>query len=235
MLFPIKPDNLYKKVIHAIKAHIREGGLKPGDKLPTERELIQLLGVSRTTIREALRVMEIIGIVKVQVGKGTFVSDLSLESVADTISGILYFEKDNIDFLYEVREMIEVRNARLAAQRATDEDIEVIERADKEVRRALDKPGHGIRQEKLLHLAIAKATHNPILFGILNLIIDSYLEVFLNPAYDTKLGRRERKATQEHSLILERIKNHDPELAMEAMTRHIILSKEAAKHIFGVK
>jgi GntR family transcriptional repressor for pyruvate dehydrogenase complex len=234
MVLPIKSDNLYKKVIESIKALIRVGKLKSGDRLPTERNLVEMLGVSRTTIREALRVMEILGIVEVHVGKGTFVSDLSFESVANSISGMLYFEKGNIDSLYEVREMIEVKNAGLAATRADEKDIEKIQKAEKDMKEAVEKPGHGIIEEKFLHLAIAKATHNPILFGVLNLIIDSYLEVFLNPSYDNSIANRERSAISEHSLIIEAIINHDSEAAMEAMKKHILISKESAKKtLFG--
>lgn len=203
MILPIKADNLYKKVISSIKALIRVGKLKSGDRLPTERNLVEMLGVSRTSIREALRVMEILGIVEIHVGKGTYVSDLSFESVANSISGMLYFENSNIDYLYEVREMIEVRNAGLAAERADEKDIDKIQKAKEELEEAVEKPGHGIIEEKFLHLAIAKATHNPILFGVLNLIIEA-------------------------------IKNHDPEAAMEAMKKHIHISKESAKKtLFG--
>jgi len=230
MLHPIrKNDNLYQKVILAIKDYIREGKLKPGDKLPTERELVELLHVSRTTIREALRVMEILGILEISVGRGTFVTDLSLESIANSISNMLYFEKENIDYLYEVREMIEVKNAGLAAERANEEDIQRIENAAEKLKGALNKKGHGIIEEKYLHVAIAKATHNPILFSILNLIIDPYLEVFLHPSYDFKVANREREAINEHLIIIDAIKKHDPNAAMEAMKIHINLSKESAK------
>ena len=89
MLGPVTSDNLYKKIIESIHAYIVDNDLKPEERLPSERELGELLEVSRTTVREALRVLEIIGTIQVRVGKGIFVTDLSTQSLSTTMKNIL--------------------------------------------------------------------------------------------------------------------------------------------------
>jgi GntR family transcriptional repressor for pyruvate dehydrogenase complex len=232
MLGPIKSDNLYKKIIEAIHTHIVDSDIKPGDRLPSERELGELLEVSRTTVREALRVMEIIGTVQVRVGKGIFLTDLSTESLSTTIASLIMFDKENVDQLYEVREMLDIKNASLAAERATDEDIAKIEAAEKEIQRALIKPKKGLIEEKEYHLSIASATKNSILYNIMKLVIDSYLDLILSVrGQKRKITNRQKEAFGEHSAITQAIKNHDILEAKKAMRNHIRASRDASKAI----
>jgi GntR family transcriptional repressor for pyruvate dehydrogenase complex len=234
MLGPIKSDNLYKKIIEAIHTHIVDSDIKPGDRLPSERELGESLEVSRTTVREALRVMEIIGTVQIRVGKGIFLTDLYTQSLSTTIASMIMFNKENVNQLYEVREMLEIKNASLAAEKATDEDIAKIEVAEKKIQLALNRPQKGLIEEKEYHLSIAAATKNPILFNIMKLVIDSYLDFILSVrGKNKKIANRQKEAFGEHSAITQAIKNHDILAAEEAMRKHIRISRDASKTILG--
>jgi len=115
---------------------IKRSELRPGDKLPLERELAEKLSISRNSLREAFRVLESKGLVKSQAGRGRYVREIRKKGYSNTENIVLSLEKSSILELLEEREIFEVKIAKIAAQRATVEDIELIEQA-------LNKIGEG--------------------------------------------------------------------------------------------
>lgn len=129
MLEPLKKTRLYEEIIKQLIELIKKGTLKPGDKLPPERELAAQLNVSRTAIREALRSLETMGFIESRVGGGTFIKEITLDNVIDPFSTFLAQDKKLIVELIDVRLLLEVEMARLAALEINDEKVAMIEKS----------------------------------------------------------------------------------------------------------
>ena len=120
---PIKKKRIYEYVIERVKVAIETGELKPGDKLPSEREMAKMLNVSRAAIREALSVMETAGMLEIKTGIGVFLIEDHLENLIDRINILLVSKGFQIVEVLELRQGIESQAAYLAAQRATEKEI----------------------------------------------------------------------------------------------------------------
>ena len=125
----ITPVRLYESAIEQIMDLVKRSELKPGDKLPPERELAERLSISRGSLREAFRVLESRGIIKSKPGGGRYIREIRKNGYSNTENIILSLEKSSILELLEAREIFEVKIAKIAAQRATVEDIKSIEEA----------------------------------------------------------------------------------------------------------
>ena len=221
MLQPVKKSRLSSEVIDQISQSILRGDYKPGHKLPPERDLASQLGVSRTVVREALRSLEIMGLVESQIGGGTFVKEHTIENALTPIAN--YFSSDDsvVDEIIETRKILEPEMVKLAAQRATQEDIEHIEASIAQMEQE-DKMGlSGINGDTAFHFAVASA-----MLKILSLIADLL-------HYTMKVSLRaepEREVTiQGHKKVLEAIKAKDPVLASEYMREHLEMSHARIK------
>ena len=129
MLKAIKKTRIYEEVVNQIHELIREGKLKAGDQLPSERELAETFKVSRASVREALRALETQGLVVSRTGTGTFVADLPIELLVAPLASLLIKHKKALADIFETRRLIEPRIASLAAERVTDRDIEQVEQS----------------------------------------------------------------------------------------------------------
>ena len=165
MFEKIKNERMYARIVEQICRLIKEDTLKPGDKLPSERILIEKLGVSRPSVREALAVLDILGIVKSEGGKGNFIADnANLSSYKKRLKE-LSIEESSFDLL-QARELIEPEVAGLAAENATAKDIKAIQRSlEQEAKGAKRVTEFSAELDRSLdfHLSVARATHNKIL------------------------------------------------------------------------
>ncbi len=226
MLQPVKKSRLSSEVIDQISQSILRGDYKPGHKLPPERDLASQLGVSRTVVREALRSLEIMGLVESQIGGGTFVKEHTIENALTPIAN--YFSSDDsvVDEIIETRKILEPEMVKLAAQRATQEDIEHIEASIAQMEQEVKMGLSGINGDTAFHFAVANATHNSAMLKILSLIADLL-------HYTMKVSLRaepEREVTiQGHKKVLEAIKAKDPVLASEYMREHLEMSHARIK------
>ena len=215
----ITPVRLYESVIEQIMDLIKNNELKPGDKLPPERELAEKLSISRGSLREAFRVLESRGLIKSKPGGGRYIREIRKNGHNSTENIILSLEKSSILELLEAREMFEVKIAEITAQRVTPEDIKSIEKA-------LNKMNEeeGLKDDKKtesdteFHLAIASASHNFVFVNIIKL----HLDLLRNTREKTQQipGRREER-WREHQAILQAIKEHNSKKAGEAMLKHL--------------
>ena len=215
----ITPVRLYESVIEQIMNLIKNNKLKPGDKLPPERELAEKLSISRGSLREAFRVLESRGLIKSKPGGGRYIREIRKNGHNSTENIILSLEKSSILELLEAREMFEVKIAEITAQRVTPEDIKSIEKA-------LNKMNEeeGLKDDKKtesdteFHLAIASASHNFVFVNIIKL----HLDLLRNTREKTQQipGRREER-WREHQAILQAIKEHNSKKAGEAMLKHL--------------
>jgi len=215
----IIPVRLYESAIKQIMDLVKRSELKPGDKLPSERELAEKLSISRGSLREAFRVLESRGLIKSKPGGGRYIREIRKNGHNNTENIILSLEKSSILELLEAREMFEVKIAEITAQRATPEDIKSIEKA-------LNKMNEeeGLKDDKKtesdteFHLAIAGASHNFVFVNIIKL----HLDLLRDTREKTQQipGRREER-WREHQAILQAIKEHDAKKAGEAMLKHL--------------
>lgn len=215
----ITPVRLYESVIEQIMNLIRNNKLKPGDKLPPERELAEKLSISRGSLREAFRVLESRGLIKSKPGGGRYIREIRKNGHNNTENIILSLEKSSILELLEAREMFEVKIAEIAAQKATPEDIKLIEEALNKMNEEEElKYGKETESDTEFHLAIASASHNFVFVNIIKLHLDLLKETRGKTWQIT--GRRE-KQYQEHQVILQAIKERDSKKAGEVMLKHL--------------
>jgi len=215
----IAPVRLYESAIEQIMNLIENNKLKPGDKLPPERELAEKLSISRGSLREAFRVLESRGLIKSKPGGGRYIREIRKNGYSNTKNIILSLEKSSILELLEAREIFEVKIAKIAAQRATVEDIELIEQVlnkmNEEEELKYDKE---TESDTEFHLAIASASHNFVFTNIIRL----HLDLLKGTREKTQQipGRREERWSEHHA-ILQAIKEHNTKKAGEAMLRHL--------------
>ena len=208
-------------MLDQILAEIREGRIKPGERLPSERMLMQAFAVGRSTVREALQGLVTLGLVSNRQGRGGVVTTQAASPFA-TLRRNVDLEQLNkralLDLL-EVREALEGKAAEFAARRATANDIEELERQHEAVEREVRAERSYFRPNALFHKAIATAAHNPVLAESISLLVGQVRE------YRERMMREAplmpRRDVREHLAILTAIRRRDPERARDAMLAHI--------------
>jgi len=219
----VKRGRLYEEIVNQIQDLIVQERLQPGNKLPPERQLIEQFGVSRTVVREAIRALEEKGLVEVKHGIGVYVSQLSSDSVSESIALLFQVRKSSLMALHEVREILEVEIAGLAAERATAEDKEEMEEVLRYAAKVLDSTEESLEADLRFHGLLAKATYNEVLPILLNPLAELLREsrrVGMEPP-----GSAEAPL-QGHWEIFKAVKNKDKEQAREAMRRHLQLVRK---------
>jgi GntR family transcriptional repressor for pyruvate dehydrogenase complex len=225
----IAPVRLYESVIKQIMDLIKNNELKPGDKLPPERELAERLSISRNSLREAFRVLESRGLIESKPGGGRYIREIRKNGHNSTENIILSLEKSSILELLEAREMFEVKIAKIAAQRATPEDMELIEKALNKMSEEEEiKNDKKTESDTEFHLAIASASHNFVFVNIIKLHLDLLKET-REKTWQIP-GRRE-KQREEHQAIFQAIKEHNIKKAGESMLEHLRKVEEVVTKI----
>jgi GntR family transcriptional repressor for pyruvate dehydrogenase complex len=213
----IKRESTLEVIVQQIKDQIKKGILKPGEKLPSERKLADLLGVSRSSIREAIQALAFSGYLEVNQGKGTYILEMATkyDEVANFFSE---FSNYSLDYLMEARIMLEGEFARLAALNASQEEIDVIEKIFNEIAKSNDLNSFVVKDLEF-HLTIAKATHNPFMYGLMK-IIGEMLYKETNRIIGKSRYTRENTIETTRDLV-QAIKQRDAEKAKELMGEHI--------------
>lgn len=222
---PIKSSYIYESVINQILDMLKTGEIKAGDKLPSERDLSKKLCIGRSSLREALRILESKGIIISKQGNGRFIREPRDSDIFNSENIILTLEKSSIFDLLEARETFEIKIVELAAKRATDEDINLIEKAliSTNIDEDLNFRDYQLN-DKEFHIAIANASHNFVFLNILTLNID-LLRDFREKAW--KIPGRKKSYFEEHKEIFEAIKRHDIFNAAKSMKLHLNNIKKA--------
>ena len=222
MFEKVQTRKVYMEIVEQIQNLIKEGKLKPGDKLPPERILAEKLGVSRPPLREAISALEILGIIESRGGKGNFIKNtFNSTSYAQRLKEL---EKEESPFeLLEARKVVETEIAGLAAEKASSEDIKEIEEALNRMRNALSDIPRAMEFDRQFHVAIAKAAHNSILFQMMNFLADGLKEsLWVNIKEKSwALPGHPQKYLEEHTKLLEAIKKGDKKLARRTMHTHL--------------
>ena len=222
-------DQVREKIVELIRTQ----GLGPGDKLPTEQELMEALGVSRSSVRDALTALAGLGVIEARPGRGVFLRQLSVESVTRVMSAALHLGSQVSWRLVEARSIIEAAAGRLAAERHTPEDLQRMEEAMVDMWTAfaagdLDKL---VAADAAFHTAIAQAGHNDVLVEVLDSIqpwlIQQRREIFRRRMEDGSYTMDEVVAA--HKLIVRAISDGDLDRAEQAMREHLQTMWEQVK------
>jgi GntR family transcriptional repressor for pyruvate dehydrogenase complex len=219
-LQPIARSPLYEQVAERLRAFIDAEQLQPGDRLMSERDLAERLGVSRTSVRQALTALKVMGLVEIRHGDGVYLVRTSSELIPGLISEIVGSEVDH-PMIWEVREGIEVQAARLAAERRTHADLAAMAKAIAEMAASIAAGGDGIEGDRDFHRAVIAAAHNRLLRELTDQLSDAIDRT--SAASLTHVGRPPI-SLEHHRAILEAIETGDPTRAAEEMRRHVTAS-----------
>jgi len=215
---PIKSTRIYEEIIRQVKQMIAEGRLKTGDRLPPERDLAEKFVVSRTSVREALRALESLGLIEIRPGEGTFVREVSVEALIEPLALAMLSQREATAELFEARRLLEPIIAGLAAQRATPEEIQEMERILEEQAKEIAAGKSGVMQDAEFHAAISSAAHNRAITRLVHAIMD-----LLTQSREESLNTpgRVRRSHEDHRRILAAISERNPGAAERAMGDHV--------------
>ena len=224
-------STLPEEIASRVLTLIREQELRPGDKLPAERELAHQLGVSRPVLREALRALSIMRVVDIRQGAGTYITSLEPEQLISHLDFV--FAKDNVALLklFEARRVVELGNARFAAERISDDGLARLGELLDQLRGHVDEPGAFSEADIAFHDAICDAADNFLLSQFMT-IVDTLGKV----SRERTGGRREvRVATlRDHRGILDALRSRDPALAERAMRDHLDHVEAVLRNAFAI-
>ena len=207
------------QAIDGIRELIASGEFRPGAKLPKENELALRLGVSRNSLREAVRALELVGVVEARQGDGTYVTSLDPSLLLDVISYAIDFSDEEAMLqLLEIRRLLEPGATALAAARAGDDDLEEIGRALEAMESSTDAEGL-LEADTAFHAAIAHASGNPALAALLGNLAGTTFRARINRAYAD--ARAVDDTRHEHRRIYQALVARDPDLARAASAYHV--------------
>lgn len=213
----VKRVRIYEEIVEQLKDFFARGKLKPGDKLPSERDLAEQFNCSRGSVRQALTLLEAQGLLVRKVGEGTYkVSEEDFE--VSQLVNLLIPKKGELNEPLEVRRLIEPTLAGMAAERATPEDITAIEDCLVLQQAKVEADELIISEDNEFHYAIAKATNNGIFVKLVEAINDMLLETRETSLKAEQGGQRSLKG---HRQILDAIKKRDSNAAYRAMQKHL--------------
>lgn len=226
MFSPIKNTKVYEQVIDQIKDMIVEGALKKGDKLPSERELVEHLQVSRTSIREALRALQIIGLIECKQGEGNYIRENFENSLFEPLSIMFMLQESSPEEIIEVRKIIEVETAAIAAQKITNEQLDNLDILITALK-SCNNENDNVKIDKKFHYEIAQASRNFLIVNILN-TISSLIDSFIEGARKKILINEQNKEVlaKQHEDIYEALKSRNSKKAAEAMRKHLDFANE---------
>jgi len=233
MFKSVKSDKVSEHITEQIRKVIFEGALKPGDKLPSEKKLAETFHVSKATLREALRSLEVLGFLEIRKGAsgGAFVTEIDMRKARDSFTNFLLFKNLSLSNLSEVRLLLEPYVAEKAALEITEEDLKRLENLNKECEYVLkhDIPIESRKNEIEYHKIIGNICGNPILMFILdfveNLLIDT--KEILQPSKEFS-----QKVLNAHKRIYRALRKRDPRKVREEMIKHV---KEVEKDLMTLQ
>jgi GntR family transcriptional repressor for pyruvate dehydrogenase complex len=207
-----------KGIVDQIRTLIEKGKLKHGDQLPTESELSDTFKVSRSTVREAILLLETMMFVERRQGDGTYVIASSEEALIQPLAAFLFHEKDDLADIFRVRQILETEIADLAAMNATPKMIGRLEEILEKQASLIEDGKNPLVTDSDFHYALAKMSNNKVLERLLVALVG-----FLGKTREAYLQTSERmqKSLEGHRIVLEAIKSGDGTAARQAMKRHL--------------
>lgn len=214
----IKKTRVYEEIVQQMKEYFEKGNIKQGEKLPSERDLAEMFNCSRVSVNQALTILEAQGLVVRKVGEGTFITDDNDYELAQLVSLLNPSPEHAVNAPLEVRHLFEPQIAQLASERATEEDIALMEDSLRRQKTKVERGQLILEEDSEFHYLIARATKNQILVKIVEAIHDMVSETREKSLMAKEGGRQ---SLEGHYVIFEALKNKDGLGAAMAMEQHL--------------
>jgi GntR family transcriptional repressor for pyruvate dehydrogenase complex len=214
----VRKTKVYHEIVDQIRELIVAGRIKPGDRLPPERELAELFKASRNSVRDAIRVLEQMGLIESRQGDGTYVRSVSAEELAEPLALMLLQSRTQMRELWEVRRVLEPALAGFAAARITDEELDELDTVLEAQRRKVEAGFIPLEEDTAFHYGIAEAARNTVMLRALDTLVD-----LLRQSRERSLQQHDRPAYSlaGHRRILAALRSRDPDAARAEMLRHL--------------
>ncbi|CAM5795507.1 MULTISPECIES: FadR/GntR family transcriptional regulator [Brevibacillus] len=222
MLDSLQERKVYEGILLQIHQIVQEKNLRPGDKLPSERELSEQLGAGRSSVREALRALELLGLIETRRGEGTFLKHYRHNRLIDILGFFILRDYKTKKDLIEMRQVLELDAVRMACRRATAKHFEEMERILAAAEERIEQGEIPTEEDYQFHRVICRSSRNSILHRIWAPLVE-----YSDSVRSESLSRegRARSAVNEHRQIMEAIRAGDEEQAVERMRKHLENSK----------
>ncbi len=221
-----KQQKAYRCVIDYFKKKIIDGELRPGEKLPPEREIAERLNVSRNSVREAIRIMDMTGVISSQQGSGNYITCEFQKSLAETMT--MMFAMDQIDYkqISQIRQALERLAFSLAIEHASAEQIKEMEALVKELDKSMDDEKNAMLDKKI-HFTLAQASGNILVLDFLE-ACSGVIDAFIHDMREEILRTEERKnlLNEYHKKLIEALKEKDEEKGIDALEHHFAMIDE---------
>ena len=218
LIVPIKKTRVAEEVADRIRALLLDGTFPPDAPIPSERHLAEQFGVSRGSIRDALRTLETIGLLETRHGQGTYPHELSVERLVAPLASVMSYRPDLQDELIDVRRMFEPAVARVAALRATEEDLADLQRVLDTQRQKLKTGQSAIAEDTAFHAILARATRNRVVMNIMATLNDLLVE---SRTHSLLQKGRPARSIDGHEAVVAALRRKDADGAAQAMYNHI--------------
>lgn len=222
MFKPIKHKRVYEEILEQIRQLVKEGHLKPGDRLMSERDMAERLEVSRASVREAFSALDMMGILESKPGEGTFIREVPQDSMVKPLALLFMLYQNSNQEVLEVRAVLEAGSASLAAARATREDLGKIKKELDAMEGDVQSGALGELPDARFHLAIAEASGNHVLLRLMNTVSDLIEETmrYSRQRLFVTEGNKELLLEQ-HKAIYHALAERNSDAAGEAMRTHL--------------
>lgn len=219
ILRPLSRDTLTKQAADTLRRFILSEGLKAGDALPSERELSEILSVSRNIVREALTVLVAEGLIIKKPGSGIFVTDFDPSQITPQIAVNIDYDARHRNALSEARAAVELGAVELMVSRITQEQLAELERVNQELTVKLQQSRSTIRHDIDFHTILFQATHNQVLMDLIPILVEHFrLSVAQSPAV---IRHNAARIAVEHQQIIAGLRNRDVDATRQALLAHL--------------
>jgi GntR family transcriptional repressor for pyruvate dehydrogenase complex len=219
----ISSRKIYEVIADKIKEQILSGALKPGEKLPSTKELAEKFQVGRSTLREALSALKAMGLLEIHQGEGSFVRSIDSNHLNLPVFDSLLMSRETVVELIEARKALEISNAALAAEKRTRDDLAKLEEILHNMELFLGDEAESERSDMLFHLTLANSTHNSLMIRMID-SISTQMQTAIRETrrlemYSVKTVSKQ--LWQEHKAIFEAVREQNADDAQLAMKRHL--------------
>lgn len=215
-------EGLTERLVEVIKTWVLQGVIAPGERMPPERELAMLLRVSRSSLRQALKTLEVMGVLAARQGSGTYLTESAEVILRQPTDLLVPLRGVSFAELFEARRAIEIEAVSSAAARVTQDDIAELGALIERMRAHLSHPSAYYASDVAFHRKIAQVSRNSVFCWLSDMVIKVMAEVWRERA---RKGDNTRSTFVEHEAIFQAIRQREPEAARAAMRAHLDLSK----------
>lgn len=221
---PIDRSGITELVVQRIKDLLSRGELKAGSRLPPERELAEMLNISRPSLRTALKALSVMGIIRAKPGAGTYIAESLPEVFTEPMHFMTLINNTSIEELFEARRIIEAGLAELAAERAVVEDLDALNREIEGMRETIDDPENYLKHDVRFHQIMAHAANNKLMSGVM----DTIAQLLFHIRRQTISNAKDlEEAIDWHRKIVDAIRKHDTKRAKDMLSSHLRAAQAA--------